>query len=152
MNQIVFPVESAHVLMFARALGDHNPAYLETLGATGTVAPPTFLVASSHADPDYRLRPKPDTKWYGSGATAGTMPEGGGGLHAEQHFTYHRPVRVGDKLTVSTRAGQTWQKQGRNGLLTFIERITDYTDSDGTLVVTARTVGVIREDAKKEHD
>jgi acyl-CoA thioesterase FadM len=38
-------------------------------------------------------------------ADAGLVTEGAGGLHAEQHFGYHRPVRVGDVLTGASRPG-----------------------------------------------
>ena len=36
------------------------------------------------------------------------MPDGGGGLHAEQHYVYHRPVRAGDVLSASVREGRRW--------------------------------------------
>ncbi len=90
-----FPVEAGHILMFARAIGDENPTYL----GESALAPPTFTMASAHHDPDYLLRPKQGEEWFGSGAGAGVMPEGGGGLHAEQHFEYHRPVRAGRPCT-----------------------------------------------------
>ena len=75
------------------------------------------------------------------------MPKGGGGLHAEQHYVYHRPVRVGDVLSSSVREGRTWQKSGRSGVLTFVESITEYVDERGESVVTATSVGVRREPA-----
>jgi hypothetical protein len=46
-------------------------------------------------------------------------------------------------LTVETREGKTWEKQGRRaGTLRFRELITEYRDAAGELVVTARLVGV----------
>jgi len=145
-----FPVEAGNVLAFARAIGDDNPVYRDPEYAAasevaGLIAPPTFTIASAQWDPDYPLRPKPGQPWYGSGASTGTMPAGGGGLHAEQHFTYHRPVRVGDVLSASTRPGSTWEKTGRSGRLVFNERITEFRDASGDLVVTARSVGVQRQ-------
>jgi acyl dehydratase len=144
-------------MMFARAVGDPNPVYYEeSAGATGTggvIAPPTFVVAAAQFDPDNPLRPKPGEAWLGSGrepsGTAGASAEQGGtGLHAEQHFTYHRPIRPGDVLTAQARAGERWEKQGRRGgTLRFSETIVDYRDQDGRLVVTARTVGVRTERA-----
>jgi acyl-CoA thioesterase FadM len=65
------------------------------------------------------------------------------GLHAEQHFEYHRPLRIGDVLTSTTRAGEGWEKEGRSGKLVFSEAITEYRDAAGELVVTARSVGVL---------
>jgi acyl dehydratase len=77
-------------------------------------------------------------------------PRGGGGtgLHAEQHYTYHRPLRVGDVLTATTTPGKRWEKQGRRaGVLVFAESVTEYRDQDGELVVTARSVAVRTERA-----
>jgi hypothetical protein len=56
-----------------------------------------------------------------------------------------RAVRVGDVLVFTTRAGEEWEKQGRSGRLRFRERITEYRDEAGELVVTARSVSVERQ-------
>jgi acyl dehydratase len=86
----------------------------------------------------------------GAGGTPPRRRGGGGGtgLHAEQHYTYHRPVRVGDVLTATTKPGERWEKQGRRaGVLVFSETIVEYRDQDGELVVTARGVAVRTERA-----
>jgi acyl dehydratase len=87
----------------------------------------------------------------GGGRRAGGGGGGGGGgtgLHAEQHYEYHRPLRVGDVLTATTTPGRRWEKQGRRaGTLVFGETITEYRDQNGELVVTARSVGVRTERA-----
>jgi hypothetical protein len=149
-----FPVEAGHIMMFARAIGDPNPIYYDPERA---VAPPTFVQASAQFDPDYPLRPTIGRPWFGSGAEATGASRGGGGggaatggggaggtgLHAEQHFEYHRTLRPGDVLHAETRAGETWEKQGRRaGKLVFGEMITEFRDQNDELVVTARTVGV----------
>jgi acyl dehydratase len=161
MTASQFPIEAGHIMMFARAIGDHNPIYYD---AATAVAPPTFVQASAQFDPDYPLRPRPGVPWMGSAtepsqmlaakkreaeeaAARGETPEppagGGGGLHAEQHYTYHRPLRPGDVLTASGRPGETWEKEGRRGgKLLFSENIVEYRDQAGELVVTARSVGV----------
>ncbi|WP_293676796.1 MaoC family dehydratase N-terminal domain-containing protein [uncultured Phenylobacterium sp.] len=152
-----FPVEASHILMFARSIGDENVVYTDAEAAKqteagGIIAPPTFVQASAQFDPDYVLRPKPGQPWFGSGgkatgitrATSGGGGGGnGGGLHAEQHYEYHRPVRPGDVLTAKTFPGKTWEKEGkRSGKLVFSESVTEYRDQKGELVVTARGVGV----------
>ncbi len=146
-----FPIEASHILMFARAIGDADPAWEGALrDAEPVPAPPTFVQASAQFDPDYFLRPKPGQKWFGSGkeATGVTRSGGGGGdggtgLHAEQHYTYHRPLRSGMVLTTNTAPGNTWEKQGRRGgKLVFSETVIEYRDEAGELVVTARGVGV----------
>lgn len=144
-----FPVERGHVMMFARAIGDYNPAYFADEGA---IAPPTFVIADLHFDPDSRLRPHPDRPWHGSGKNPTSRPAGnedsGGGsagmaLHAEESFEIRRPVRVGEVLTKTSRPGETWEREGRRGgKLRFSETLHEYRDSGGELVVTARQVSV----------
>jgi acyl dehydratase len=151
-----FPVEAGHIMCFARAVGDPNPIYLDRERA---IAPPTFAQASAQYDPDYPLRPRIGEPWFGSGVTPSggrrrdSKPdtqagEGGTSLHAEQHFTYYRPIKAGDVLTVETREGRVWEKEGRRaGTLRFRELITEYRDQGGELVVLARMVGVRTERA-----
>jgi acyl dehydratase len=162
-----FAVEASHIMMFARAVGDPNPVYYDesyaaTTEAEGIIAPPTFAQASAQFDPDYRLRPKIGEPWMGSGKDAtgikpddkggagGDAPVGMGarGLHAEQHFEYHRPMRPGDVLSTTVKPGETWEKQSkRAGTLKFSETVTEYRDQTGELVITARSVGVTTEKA-----
>lgn len=137
-----FPVEAGHVLAFARALGVADPP--GGLPGPGDAAPPTFVIAGAQFDPEYPLRPRPGAPWHGSGGDAGLVTEGAGGLHAEQHFIYHRPIRVGDVLVPASRPGEQWEKQGRSGRLRFREHITEFRDETGELVVTARSVSVLR--------
>ena len=67
----------------------------------------------------------------------------GGGLHAEQHYVYHRHPKPGDVLTATVKPGKKWEKQGkRSGKLLFSETVTEYRDQTGELVVTARSIGV----------
>ncbi len=151
MPKLTFPVEASHIMMFARAVGETNPVYLDAdkakQGPTdGIIAPPTFGQAVAQFDPDYHLRPKPGQKWFGSGKTATGVdekPASSGGLHAEQHFEYHRHLRPGDVLSVEIRPGKTWEKESkRAGKLRFAERITEYHDQHGELVLTVRSVSV----------
>jgi acyl dehydratase len=160
-----FPIEASHILMFARAVGDPNPIYSDAEYAKKTecgaiIAPPTFTQSSAQFDPDYFLRPKVGQPWFGSASepsgiqrqAAPASSSGGearpsgaaaGGLHAEQHFEYHRPLRAGDVLSAVDTPGRTWEKEGRRGgKLHFSESVTEYYNQKGELVVTARGVGV----------
>jgi acyl dehydratase len=145
-----FPVERGHIMMFARAVGDPNPIYSDPTYAESTeigtiIAPPTFAIAAAQFDPDYPLRPKPGSPWYGSGRGPGLVLEGAGGLHAEQHFVYHRPLRPGDVLSAHVENATPWEKAGKSGRLVFSEQITEYRDQQGELVITMRSIGVQRE-------
>ena len=158
-----FPIEAGHVMAFARAIGDSNPAYYaDTYSseseAGAIIAPPTFVEASSHFDPDYFLRPKIGEDWFGSGETHTSRKPSekkekasrtsGGGLHAEQRYVYHKSVEVGDVLSATKKLGKTWEKQGRRGgKLNFSEAVTEYRNQNGELVITATMVGVSTERA-----
>lgn len=144
------PVEPAHVLMFARAIGDVDPVHHDDeaareRGLPGAVAPPTFLHAAAHFDPEHHLRPRPGVAWHGSGAGPGHPPDPGAGprLHAEQHYRFARPVRAGETLHATARPGETWEKEGRAGVLRFSETITEYRDDAGELVAEGRSVAVV---------
>jgi acyl dehydratase len=155
MTAELFPVESGHILMFARALGDANPIYFDERYAATTecgavIAPPTFVAGVSHFDPDWKYRPKVGEPWMGSGREpTGTPSESTGGgtsLHAEHHYEYHRPLHPGDVLTVEARPGKTWEKESkRAGKLTFDETITTFRNQRDELVVTVRSVRVVTE-------
>ena len=153
-----FPIEASHIMMFARSVADDNQIYYDEDYAKSTepgkiIAPPTFAQSSAQFDPSYFLRPKIGEPWFGSGKEAtgiqressggGGSGGSGGGLHAEQHFEYHRHISPGDVLTGETKPGKTWEKQGkRSGKLVFSESVTEYRDQNGELVITARGVGV----------
>lgn len=164
-----FPVEYSHIMMFARAVGDPNPVYHDVEYAKksetgGIIAPPTFAQSSAQFDPEFFLRPQVGKPWMGSGreptglkpkAPSGEKKEGGGGsgggLHAEQHFEYHRHLRPGDVLSVTVIPGKKWEKEGkRSGKLKFSESISEYRDQNGELVITARSVGVMTERAVEQ--
>jgi len=164
-----FPIEAGHIMMFARAIGDKNPIYSDDEYAKSTepggiIAPPTFVQSGAQFDPDYGLRPKIGEPWFGSGKNptgitvssddSGKGGSSGGigrGLHAEQHFEYHRNLKPGDVLSAATKPGKTWEKQGRRaGKLMFSESITEYCDQDGELVITARSIGVQTERAASQ--
>jgi len=161
-----FPVEASHILMFARSVGDPNLIYQSESYAAGEetggiIAPPTFVQASAQFDENYRLRPKIGEPWLGSGKDATGIPPkepgedddtptgmGARGLHAEQHYEYHRHIRPGDVLSSTVKPGESWEKQSkRAGLLKFSETVTEYRDQTGELVITARSVGVQTEKA-----
>ena len=138
IEEFRFPVDETAVMLFARALGDEHRA-----SDDGAAVPPTFFQASAHYEPDYPLdttrpgwKPKVTPRYPGAGKT----------LHGEQRFIYHRPVRVGDELSVTVRTGDRWEKQSsRGGTLGFVQQITEFRNSAGELCVTAINTGVIPE-------
>ncbi|MEV8546465.1 MaoC family dehydratase N-terminal domain-containing protein [Streptomyces sp. NPDC051572] len=123
-----FPVEEGHVLAFTRAVGEPPPG-------AGDVVPPTFTATTVQHDPQHMRDMRP------IGALAATADEGGMVLHAEQHFEYLGPVRVGDVLHVDEVPGRTWTSQsGQGGTLTFTELVKELRDDTGSVVVRSRMV------------
>ena len=150
MTKITFPIEASHIMMFARALSNESPAHhdaeaAKTSDTEGIVAPPTFTQPAAQFDPS-AMRPRPGEKWFGSAAGPTGIegkPPSSGGLHAEQHFEYHLPLRPGDVLTSETKMGKTWERESkRAGKLSFSERITEFRNRANELVVTVRQVSV----------
>ena len=151
-RKVTFPVEATHIMMFARAIGDYSPEFHvvaeagQSAAVDGVIAPPTFPQAVAQFDPEHAHRVKPGRTWFGSGAKPSGVdgdPPSSGGLHAEQHFEYRRPLRPGDVLTATYREGDSWEREGRRaGKLRFSERLVDYHDQDGELVCRARSVVV----------
>ncbi len=140
---ITFPVEATHIMMFRRSIGDFA---VPDTGLEKAAAPPTFPRAVAQFDPDYHLRIKPGEAWFGSGKNPSGVegkPPSAGGLHAEQHFEFVRPVRPGDVLKVTERIGKVWEKESkRAGKLVFTERVMEFRDPKGELVCTSTSVSV----------
>ena len=80
---------------------------------------------------------KKDNRVRGGGGGAAA------GLHAEQRFEYHLPVKAGDILTATSKPGNAWEKESkRAGKLKFSESVTEYRNQNVDLVITATGVGV----------
>jgi len=162
MAEFKFPVDASQIMLFARSVGDNNAIYHDAKYASGTevkgiVAPPTFVQASAQYDPKFPLRPTIGEPWFGSGKEATGIKvkektddksekkssDSARMLHAEQQYIYHKPIRPGDELSVSTKRGNSWEKEGRRGgTMSFSETITEFRDASGELIVTATSVGV----------
>jgi hypothetical protein len=162
MSEHEFPVDRTAILNFAAAVGETNPiywdeAFAKTTPLGGILAPPTFGIASALWNPEYGLR---GTRQIPSRAEPRAPRESGGGggsggggslarvLHGEQRFEYKKPLQPGMQLSVSSRSGKSWEKEGKKGgKLKFSETITEYRDASGELVLVATSVGVLTEKA-----
>ncbi|TXS56411.1 MaoC family dehydratase N-terminal domain-containing protein, partial [Streptomyces sp. t39] len=80
---------------FAEAVGDANPAYTDrdaaaALGHADVIAPPTFVFAITYlAAGDVVRDPQLGLDYSRV-------------VHGDQKFAYRRPVRAGDRLTVTS--------------------------------------------------
>lgn len=127
VNEFSMPVESAHVLQYARACGYEDEERI--------IATPTFLAAADTFDPDFDRRPRSDRPWFGP--DDGREQKGASGFHASTEFQFERPVQIGEVLTVRRRQGEQTHREGsRGGRLTFTPWITEWFEASGELVAT----------------
>ena len=119
-------VDAAHVAAFARALRDPNPAYQ---GPAATTAPLTYPIAFM-------------TQALAGGSSA--FEELGLNfmtlIHGEQEFEYVRPVRLGERLTLTGRVSDIYEKTGSSGTLDFVVLETEATDAEGKPVFFSRNI------------
>jgi hypothetical protein len=114
-------VEAGHLKRFAEAIGDPNPRWTRE-------APPTFLVALSPAA--YHLE---EAEEYGKGW-----------LNGGNRFEYLEPVKVGDRITATSRVADVYEKTGSSGNLLFIIFETGYVNQDGRTVAKLRGTAIRR--------
>ncbi|MFF4952570.1 FAS1-like dehydratase domain-containing protein [Streptomyces chattanoogensis] len=118
---------------FAEAIGDANPAYTDTeaakaLGHPDVIAPPTFVFAITFKD---------------AGQVVGDPQLGldyNRMVHGDQKFAYTRPVRAGDRLSVTSTIEAIKSMAGND----IIDIRGDVHDAAGEHVVTAFTKLVVR--------
>jgi len=129
-------VVAEEVAAFARAIGDLNPLYVDAAAAAksrfGAVrAPPTFPIRMGAAAGDPDLFLALDLNFASL-------------LHAEQEFEWLRPLVAGEKVTITGRVGDMWEKQGKSGTLDFVVLEQIARDAKGDTVYVARTTLISR--------
>jgi acyl dehydratase len=136
-------VEHGPVLVFARSVKDDNPLYASEAAATtagfpGVPAPPTFTFVMTHAGalPDLQVDEEPPP------VDMAQFSRGGLYLHGEQHFTYHRPVCVGDILEGRTRTSHPVERSARRGPMQVTWYQTRWTELTGEPVVDEQIVSL----------
>ena len=127
---VTHEVERGAIIKFARAIGDPNPLYNDEEAARethygGLIAPPTFL-RSMLSGPSKVEFERP----YSAGLDGGS------------EWEYFEPVRVGDRITVTDRIADLYERQGRLGNMVFIINETKYVNQFGQTVALQRTTGI----------
>jgi acyl dehydratase len=116
--------------VFATSPLNHDPGAARAAGFADVVAPPTFpVVVQEHALAQLLAEP-------------GTGIELSHVLHAEQRFSYSRPVVAGDELTATLTV--TGIKSIAGNAMVTAE--TTVLDANGGHVVTAISTLLVRED------
>ena len=118
---------------FAEAVGDSNPVYVDTeaakaLGYSDVIAPPTFPFLLTYRAADQVVN-DPELGLDFSRV-----------VHGDQRFSYSRPVRAGDRLTVTCTIDSIKSLAG-NDVLSVRGEVHD---ESGEHVVTAQMMLVSR--------
>ncbi|MGN9794359.1 FAS1-like dehydratase domain-containing protein [Streptomyces sp. NPDC054847] len=118
---------------FAAAVGDSNPAYTDreaarALGHSDVIAPPTFAFTITFSAAEQVVQDPQLGLDYSRV------------VHREQQFAYARPVRAGDRLSVTSTIEAIKSLAGND----ILDVRGDVHDESGELVVTAWTKLVAR--------
>src|SRR5437867_986480 len=105
-------VVADEVIAFAKAVGDLNPLYVDPEAASKSrfgaiVAPPTYPIRLGAASGDPEMFLALDLNYASL-------------LHAEQEFEWRRPLVAGEKVTLTGRVGDMYEKPGKSGILDFV--------------------------------
>jgi acyl dehydratase len=128
-------VEAGQLRFFAKATGETNPVYYDAdaaraAGHPDLPAPPTFLFSLD----------------LQSNANASTLTlldvDIGTILHGEQHFEHRALIHAGDRIKLTTRLVDLYDKKG--GALEFIVQETVGENQRGDPVGLHRSVTVVR--------
>ncbi len=128
-------VEPFQLRLFAKAIGETNPIYLEeeaakAAGHRNMLAPPTFANSLSLSQPD------PFGHWPAMGIELAKV------LHGEQKFEYFAPICAGDTITLQDEITDIYDK--KDGAMEFVVSETTVTNQDGELVGKMTSVLVQR--------
>ncbi|MGI5861553.1 MAG: MaoC family dehydratase N-terminal domain-containing protein [Myxococcales bacterium] len=130
---VLCEIEKGAIRSFARALGDDNPLHLDeeaarAAGYPGLLAPLTFAsTLSAGFDP-----------------LAAVDVASRSVLVAEQSFEYHRPICAGDKLLVTSRIVDIYERHGPGGSLDVAVIEDEGRGAQGEVVYRARRTFIVR--------
>lgn len=128
-------VEKWQLKFFAKAVGETNPIYFDEAAAQAAgyrsiLAPPTYAVTLSLAEPD------PFEKFLAMGIDLSKI------LHAQEQFQYYGPICAGDRMTFDTTVLDIYEKRG--GALQFMVLETVATNQFGELTTRIKQTAVER--------
>jgi acyl dehydratase len=142
-----YPVARADIAKFALAVGARDPIHfdVESARAQGhpdVVAPLGFYVA-------VRLQSQnlvPLDELNADGVSPGLTPPSRASkiMAGDTRARFHRRIRAGDVITLSTTISGIQEKQGRSGPLILVSYSLEYTAQGGEAVVSETYARVLR--------
>jgi acyl dehydratase len=127
----VAEVKAEEIILFAKAIGDLNPLYIDEAAAKRSpfgaiVAPPTFPVPFQAISMDMSLFADLDLNIASL-------------VHGEQEFEYFKVLKAGDKITIRAKVADMYEKEGKSGILDFVIFEAAGYDEKGEKVYICRT-------------
>ncbi|MCH7626906.1 MAG: MaoC family dehydratase N-terminal domain-containing protein [Chloroflexi bacterium] len=127
---ITYDVERGAIRKFAEAIGDDNPLYVDEEAARksrygGVIAPPTFMRSMSAG----RSRATVQSPYPAA-------------LDGGSEWEYFEPVRPGDRISVTMKVSEMFEREGRLGNMLFIIRETSYVNQFGKTVAIQHGTGI----------
>jgi len=92
-------VKADRIKTFCEALGETSPRY-----ASGEIAPPAYAVTFRNGRHFFQHVPR----------------FGRAGFDAGKDVEFVRPIRAGDKITLSSHVKEIYEKTGRTGTMVFV--------------------------------
>lgn len=134
---ITYEVEKGAIVKFAQAIGDDNPLFNDEEAARktrygGIIASPTFMRS---------LISKPTPSFKNPYPAA---------LDGGSQWEYFEPVRPGDRITVTTRIADIFEREGRLGNMLFTIRETRYVNQFNKTVALQRSTGISYQPPEKD--
>lgn len=128
-------VEAGQLRFFAKAVGETDPVYLDedaarAAGHPALPAPPTFAFTLN------QLAPAPSNWMAEMGISIADV------LHGEQGFEHLTQIYAGDRITLTGRVADIYEKKG--GALEFVVMEIDARNQDDQLCVRQRMVTVVQ--------
>jgi acyl dehydratase len=128
-----YEVSREKIKEFAQALRDEHAAYVDleaarALGYPDVIAPPSFPMVVT-LDAEYRAVLDPELGAHRQDRF----------VHREQRFSYERPLRAGDVITVTVRLAAV-ETLARGDVVSYESRVTG---SDGEDICTGRSIFVV---------
>ena len=128
-----YEVSRVKIAEMARATGATHPAHYDpdaawALGYADVVATPTFAVVVAQ---------RAEQAYVGSEEAGIDFSRV---VHAEEHFTHHRPIVAGDRLRTTVHVDKILERAG----LTLVSTRAEIADADDAPVATVRSTLAVR--------
>jgi acyl dehydratase len=129
-DPVTVEVEKGAIIKFAQAIGDDNPLFNDEVEARrsrygGLIAPPTFLRSITSGRPAFPFD-LPLNRFLDGGSD----------------WEYFEPIRVGDRITSTSKITDLSERTGRLGVMVFSTTVITYRNQLDQVVATQANTSI----------